>query len=305
MIHIDFQGGAHGNFLEFVCNVAANVEAEGLPFDSMGASHTKKYRSPKVFFAGHYSFDNTPMSGNCVISIKIDINDLLPLSQVSLLRAGNYGYDNDQLEIDTYHKLKIPQYKWVLDILVNGFFKGQIEKSYNLVKDPSWPPVTSMHDFKKLPEHIRNECIEVHHLELLELNEEHPDCPRHILREFFKIGFDDPVNHGFMTQQQSVSYQNHMRVFEFPFNAFYSTEKFLNQIDLIEQWSSITFTNREKIKEIHREFLARQPYKDSKIKCDQIVKQLIQNNIELPRLNLIEEAYVNSELERLGYERRY
>jgi len=43
MIYIDFQGGAHGNFLEYVCNkFLANVPTDGNPFNSLGASHDKK-----------------------------------------------------------------------------------------------------------------------------------------------------------------------------------------------------------------------------------------------------------------------
>ena len=44
-IYIDFIGGSHGNFLEFVCNVfiAKIKTANFLPFNSAGASHNKQY----------------------------------------------------------------------------------------------------------------------------------------------------------------------------------------------------------------------------------------------------------------------
>ena len=55
MIYIDFQGGAHGNYLEYVCNrFLANIETNASPFDSLGASHIKKYATPKQFSAWHY-----------------------------------------------------------------------------------------------------------------------------------------------------------------------------------------------------------------------------------------------------------
>jgi hypothetical protein len=58
MIHIDFQGGAHGNYLEFVCNKIAGVIEPGiLPFNVSGAAHKKSYQAEQVFFAGHYSYD--------------------------------------------------------------------------------------------------------------------------------------------------------------------------------------------------------------------------------------------------------
>ena len=81
MIHIDFQGGAHGNYLEFVCNkiVGATV---GSPFNSLGASHAKHYTGKKMFYADHYSFWPKPFKFDKIISIQIDTDDLLQLQQI-------------------------------------------------------------------------------------------------------------------------------------------------------------------------------------------------------------------------------
>lgn len=305
MISIDFQGGAHGNFLEFVCNVAANVDVSGLPFNSYGASHNKQYLEPKIFVSDHYSFYKIPLVGNRVIAIKIQEDDLLPLSQVSLLRAGDYGYDNNELEIDTYNKLNNQHYSWVLKVLIDSFFARQIKNSYDAVKDPSWPDVDNLDDFNSLPEYIKKECAEMHNLELLELSPTHPDCPRHILREFFQIGFQDPQQHGFMVKQQMMKYKEDIDVFEFPFSAFYNRERFLHYIEMIAKWAGLTYTKQQTVAELHSEFLLRHPYKDSKYKCDRVVQQLINNEIQPPELNLLEEAYINAVLEKKGYERRY
>lgn len=308
MIAIDFQGGAHGNFLEFACNVMAGVKTNDNPFNSAGAAHSKLYLTPQVFYADHYSFSDTLLPYDHVVAIKIDINDLLPLSQISLLRAGDYGYDNDTLEIDTYNKLNNINYRWVLDNIMHSFFADQIETSYNSVKDPSWPEVRSLTDFENLPEQIRNECIEVHKLELLELSEEHPNCPRHILREFFQVGFTQPDNHGFITQQHKMQYNENIKVYNFPFKAFYNTEEFMCQVKLIANWANLKYnTYEQKLLDLHSLFLTKQPYKDSKIKCDQIVQQLINNNNykSLNKISLIEEAYINAILQKSGHECRY
>lgn len=305
MIGIDFQGGAHGNFLEFVCNVMADVKTDGDPFNNAGASHTKRYLSPKLFYANHYSFTDAPLISNRVIAIKVGIDDLLPLSQISLLRAGDYGYDNNKLEVNTYNKLNNSDYKWMLKTILDAFFTTQVENSYNAVKDPTWPDVKTVEDFYRLPEHIRKECIEIHNLELLELTEDQPDCPRHILREFFQIGFATPNIQGFMARQELMKYPEQTDVYTFPFDAFYNTTKFLDQIELIASWADIKYTSQQRVLELHTQFLEKQIYKDSKIKCDQIVEQLIENKIEPPNINLIEEAYVNAMLERHGYECRY
>lgn len=305
MIHIDFQGGAHGNFLEFVCNIAGNVKTIGTPFNQLGASHKKTYLSPKIFYADHYSFFPLPLTYNRVISITVDNDDLLPLSQISLLRAANRGYDSNELEINTYNKLNNRQYRWVLDNILNAFFTNQVADSYNAVKDQLWPSVSTLSDFQKLPEHIRNECINVHKLKLLELNEHQPDCPRYILREFFQHGFDDPSKHGLITQQKLMVYAPEVDVYNFPFNVFYNTEKFLEHIELIFCWAGIEYVKRSEVAELHRLFLEKQPYAKSKIKCDTITQQMANDPSFLPELNLIEEAYVNSILRKNGHESRY
>ena len=148
MIHIDFQGGAHGNYLEFVCNKMAGLTV-GKPFNSLGASHDKHYVDKKMFVADHYSFWPKPFVFDKIISVQISVDDLLPLQQISLLRAGDLEYDNDYLEIDTYNKLNIWQYQWVLDEILQGFFTDQIKKSYDAIKDSSWPEVITLDDFKK------------------------------------------------------------------------------------------------------------------------------------------------------------
>jgi len=306
MIAIDFQGGAHGNFLEFVCNTMANIKTGGLPFNATGASHNKLYLTPALFYANHFSFNNIELPGNRVIAIKIDIDDLLPLSQISLLRAGDYGHDNDKLEIDTYNKLNNVDYRWVLDNILASFFVDQIKNSYDAVKDSLWPTISNLNDFENLPDHIKKECIEVHKLQLLELSEFRPDCSRHILREFFQIGFSNPENHGFIVQQHRMNYDKSIDVYNFPFGAFYNTQQFLNQIELIADWAKIKYNTQKQIADLHELFLAKQPYKDSKNKCDQIVQRVVEtNDVNMPKINLIEEAYVNAMLEKIGYERRY
>lgn len=295
MIHIDFQGGAHGNYLEFVCNKIAGV-ATGMPFNSAGASHDKVYTGEKIFYADHYSFRPKPFVFDKIISIQIDKDDLLPLQQISLLRAGDYGYNNNQLEIDTYNKLNNQNYNWVLYNIIQSFFTNQIRDSYNAVKDPSWPEVTTLKEFENLPNWIKKECIEQHKLELLEISPAHPDCPRPILREFFQIGFQQPELHGFIDMQQKIKYNESKQVYIFPFAYFYNKTNFLKEVEKIASWAEIVYTCQHNIEQLHDEFLIRQPYKHSKIKCDDIVTTIQNNKTDLPQVDLLEEAYINAKL---------
>ena len=299
MIHIDYQGGVHGNYLEFICNVAAGVEVGGLPFNKLGASHKKFYKSKQIFYSGHYSYSNLPFTFDKIISIQIDTTDLLHLQQISLLRAGDYNYDNDLLEINTFNKLNNIHYKWVLDTLIDNFFVNQVRRSYNAVKDTSWPDINNIDDFKKLPIGIQQECLTVHKLKLLELSDEFPDCPRDVLREFFQIGFANPEKSGFIVKQQQVKYNSAHHIHIFPFKCFYDLDQFLIEINKLVDWAQLNFNDYNKIELIHKEFLNRNPYKDSKNKCDNIIKQLMSDNfIKLSKLNLVEEAYINAMLNR-------
>lgn len=296
MIHIDFQGGAHGNYLEFVCNKIAGLTV-GTPFNKLGASHAKKYTGKKIFYADHYSFWPRPMVFDKIISIQVNIDSLLSIQQISLLRGGDAGYDNDLLEIDTYNKLtKARQYRHVRDEIIQNFFSTQIQDSYNAVKDPSWPDATTLEEFANLPDWIKKECIEQHKLELLELSPTQPNCPRSVLREFFQIGFQQPAHHGFIVKQQKVKYDESKQVYVFPFECFYNKNNFLEEVKQVADWAEISYTCQHDIDQLHDEFLQKQPYKHSKIKCDDIIKQIQNNNTNLPQVDLIEEAYINAKL---------
>ena len=178
-------------------------------------------------------------------------------------------------------------------------FTDQIQDSYNRVKDSTWPDVTCMQDFINLPAWIKQECLEQHNLKLLQLDAEHPDCPRHILREFFKIAFRDPEQYGFMTIQQKMVYDHTNDVIVFPFSNFYDTSAFMTGIEHIASWSGYTVQNSTALIELHKEFLSRQPYKDSKKFCDAIVKRIIdQEEFDFPRLDLLQESYISGRLEK-------
>lgn len=306
MIAIDFQGGAHGNFLEFICNLMAGTTSlRDHPFDELGAAHIKQYVSSQLFVCNHYSFNNIPLPTNKIISIQIALDDLLPLSQISLLRAGNYNYDNNQLEINTYHKLNNSDYGWVLSNIINSFFEDQIKRSYDAIKDESWPCVKTIEDFEALPDYIKHECVHLHQLTLLELSPSRPDCPRSVLREFFQIGFENPEQQGFMQQQTKMVYDSSADVFVFPFNAFYTQHKFLQKLKEIAQWAQLSYNQYDNITELHQKFITRQPYWNSKSNCDQLVQLMLINHTLQPEINLMEEAYVNAMLKKHGHERRY
>jgi hypothetical protein len=306
MIYIDFQGGAHGNYLEFVCNkFLAKIKTKGLPFYAAGGSHSKNYLEPVVFDTGHYSFTHPGRSrktyiinNSKVISIQLTYDDLLPLQSISLLRAGSHNINPDQLEINTYNKWNIDAYQWVLDNLINGFFKYQLKNSYDAVKDESWPDISTVAEFKKLPDWIQEECIDIHNLTLYELDVNSPDCPRNVLREFFKLSFKYPEQAGFILQQQKMIYDPSNDVSIFPYSCFYNTNRFITELKKLAAWLGYNFESTVEFIDLHNEFLSRQPYKHSKIDCDAILERIKnKEQFNFPKLNLLQESYLTAHLE--------
>jgi hypothetical protein len=300
MFYIDFAGGSHGNYLEFCCNkILAKIPTVGLPFSDNGSAHDRNYQQDRVFRAGHY-FHSGPdlLKNSSVIAIRFIDDDLLPLSMVSLLRSGDYNLDNNKLEINTYIKLNNPMYYSVLSNIVDAYFSSYIKKSYNKVRDPSWPDVDTLDDFKKLPVYIQDECIHVHQIELLEFSLEQPNCPRHILRDFFKKGFKYPSQHGLTIKQNEMTYDHSNRVYTFPYGCFYDTEQFAEQLEDLRIWCGLDTFDKTELVKLHTEFLKRQIYKDSKTQCDAVINDIIANKtFELPTLDLFQESYINAKLE--------
>lgn len=299
-IYIDFQGGAHGNYLEFVCNrFLANIPTGSpTPFNNLGASHNKQYLKEPKFLANHFTHHGIVLNHAIVISIHIETNDLLPLQCVSLLRAGDLSIQPDELEIDTYHKLNNEHYRTVLDNLISSFFASDyFIYAYEAIADPSWPRVASLEDYCNLPQHIRTECENQHGFQWLELNAYQPHCPRHILREFFEIGFRLPEQAGFIIAQNKCIH-NQCTIYQFPFSAFYDSDMFIKELVKIATLTAARVDiPHQDVLSLHHEFLIRQPYKDAKKRCDDLVnRKRNEPDFVLPDLDVIQEAYVMSQL---------
>lgn len=302
MIAIDFQGGQHGNFLEFVCNkFLAGVACGDSPFNNHGASHNKAYAAPRVFISGHYFMRYPPMppTAERVISIQIEVDDLLPLSCISLLRAGDLGIDANFLEIDTYHKFNNIYYQSTLDNLIESFFQGHLQRSYQAVKDETWPEIDDVQSFYQLPQWIQDECAVVHGVRPMILDATHPHCPRSLLREFFKIGFAQPEQSGFMTAQRAMLYDDSLEVLRFPFGALYDTPRFMDEIVQVAKWASMTLSDRDRLIDLHEEFLSRQPYANIKTITDEIYHTVMSGqSVDLQGLNLLQESYLEARFEQ-------
>jgi len=258
-ISIDFVAGTHGNFLAFACNkFLAKLDINFSPFNELGASHIKpsSYFNNRVFLADHYVLRRNILTKK-VIKISFEPDDLLALSSVCLLRAGNMNIDSDLLQHNTFNKLNNKFYKNLLDEITS-----------------SYPEIT--------------------------LSEKVPDCPRYILREFFKFGFSNCKSHGLMLELERLVYSSEHEVFDFSFKNFYNKQSFINIMIQLADWCGTTIDNMHELEVLHQEFLNRQIYKDDKAQADSIISA-VNNKQEMPifKLKLLQESYINGTLESM------
>lgn len=134
------------------------------------------------------------------------------------------------------------------------------------------------------------------------IDESRPDCPRHILRNYFERNMVMAI----LNTQQYMVYEEHKDVYKFPYGIMYNENQFVEELKKVADWADLQYNDYDSIRKLHSQFLKRQPYKDSKQKCDQVINNIL-NKIDTgpDALNLFEESYVNAELVRLGHERRY
>ena len=132
----------------------------------------------------------------------------------------------------------------------------------------------------------------------LNLSRQNPNCPRNILREFYKLWFRNP-SWGFMTvQQEQMVYPSTSDVLYFPFISFYDHDKFVEQLSKIAAWSDYTFDNTTQFETLYKEFIKRQPYKHSKTDCDALLTRIFAGEeFDIPKLTLFQESYMNAKLE--------
>lgn len=299
-IDIDFLAGSHGNFLEFVLNkiLLGETLAQPTPFNALGASHikSKNYLDQRVFFSDHYherKFYNS--TADYIVSIQITEDDLLPLSLVSLLRAGDYNISPKQLEIDTYGKFNNFSYRHLITKINEGF--GSVA-AYNDIKADSWPCINNVEEFGLLPSWIQRECLDEFGIKLFYLSEKTPNCPKHILREFFKIGFLNPHQQGFWELQNRMNYPPDVQLYVFPYSAFYSEIEFKKHVYAIFEEFKLTPSGYD-VSGLYSEFISKQIYANSKKECDDLVEMVFNSvDIPLPNLTVLHEAYIDAMLER-------
>ena len=172
-----------------------------------------------------------------------------------------------------------------------GFLRsGPYQFDTNLLENNTYHKLNNKH-FRPLLDLIIDEYF---------IDESRPDCPRYILRNYFEH------NMGMRILNTHLVYEEYKDVYKFPYSIMYNQNQFVEELKKVADWADLQYNDYDSIRKLHSQFLEKQPYKDSKQKCDQVINNIL-NKIDVgpDALNLFEESYVNAELVRLGHERRY
>ena len=265
-ICIDFYPGSHGNFLEVVCNKIAGVD----------------------------TVNNDPFSPDGAAHNKHYVE-----TEQQVFFAGHYWIlkKNTVLLKSTLPTTKILSISYTADDVLPlsqiGFLRsGPCNFDPNMLEHNTYQKLNNEY-FRPLLDEIIAEYV---------IDESHPDCPRYILRNYFERHMAMRI----LRAQRFFVYEEYQDVYKFPYGIMYNQNQFVEELTKVAAWANLQYNDYDSIRKLHSEFLQRQPYKDSKQKCDRVINNIL-NKVDAgpDAMNLFEESHVNAELVRLGHERRY
>lgn len=317
MIAIDYVPGSHGHFLSWVCNrCLTDLPLAVLgsdPFSDSGTSHdvVEHYWQSRVFCEehyyanlGHWSLPVEQGPGLAewqgpVIQIWFEHQDLLTLTATCFLRAGDAGIDINELEHDTYGKLDSDAYRSVLRELQRISLES-LQTGIARVRDTDWPRVKTWQDWDNLPQHLRNECRSIHGLRPWRLDNQHRDCPRWVLREYFRNSFRNKARNGFIGLRDSMRYHHHARVWRWHFRDFFQSHLFIQALENLAEWLDTPVRDLEVARDVHARFLSQHRYRDSLSQCEAVIESWQQGrDHDLTSFDLLQQAWIECQIEQI------
>lgn len=258
MISIDFVAGTHGNFLEFVCN-------------KFIAKQELEFLPFNYLGASHVKSDQYKSNR---IFLADHYSELKIIPSKKLIRI---SYKHDDL----------------LSLMSGCFYRaGDANLEEDLLEVNTFNKLKNIKFFSYLIESINSAYPEN------KISADNPDCPRFVLREFFKFGFKDPLINGFSEKLKKLTYPNDYNVVDFYYDEFYNKKLFIKKLALVAQWYGTTLRTDE-LDLVWQEFYNRQFQKNLKYQCDVIIDQVLAlDNQPIPKLSMLQESYINGNLEK-------
>jgi hypothetical protein len=272
VIYIDFVPGTHGKYLEHVCNkylTESHSLADFDIFDSQGRAHrsSQEFIDNKTFDAQHLCELAPDVDvGNQVIRITFESDDMFYLTDRYLSKAGAHPVDVAELATDTYHKLNNAQHRPILDNLIAGWCQPQW---YTQVKQ------------------AQQQQLEI--CNLIRLDEHYPDCPEWVLREFYKINFDNQSNG---LTQRLRTFDPEVAVFYFPLRSILHSDGFVNKVIELAAWLDLDIHGIENLVKDHNHFLRLQPIQRDQYTTAIITDLVSQINRPIAHFDWLQQAWI-------------
>lgn len=258
-IPIDFIAGSHGHYLESVCNYGFGFVTAEYNFTKQGTSHVK---------SAIYQQNKVFNAGHW--------SELIPESLLPYKKIIAIKFTQDDL---------------LLLASVSLLRAGDL----NIDNDQ-----LESNTVEKLNSKEYRDTLELIYQSYPTLNKLDPDIPRTVLREFFKFGFKNPNINGYWQKQNLMKYQNYQNVFEFKFKSFYHIDNFISELQNLAKFLKREFVINDAFYKRHQDFMNFIPFIKHKEQCDRIIDSIVnKQHIDLPKLTLLQESYINGNLENI------
>jgi|TARA_R110000822_G_C15209892_1_gene483246 hypothetical protein len=259
MISIDFVPGSHGHFLEFVCNkYISGHDVSFTPFNNLGASHNK--------------FSNEEYNKN------------------KLFVANHYSQYNETLS-DRVIRITFDHDDLLL--LTAGTFlrAGNANIHLNNLQENTYHTLANSEFFSYLIDSLNTAYPD------LNLSAENPNCPRYIIREFFKFGFMRPEENGLVLALRKLTYPLATNYIDFPYKNFYNKQLFYEGVKQISSWLGKP-CGLQSDDTIWLDFFNQQVFRYYKQTCNAVINHVSKKqSMSIPCLGLLQESYIDGILE--------
>jgi hypothetical protein len=128
--------------------------------------------------------------------------------------------------------------------------------------------------------------------------------PKFILRDAYKTGFLDWSSQGsVVSSKEDIGWINNNlkdnnNLYLFEVNKFFSLESISKELKIIDERFGLNL-NLEELEYVHTEFMKRNKILNTQQRTDQVLDAVSNNkNIEIPELDILQQAYVYARLEK-------
>ena len=133
----------------------------------------------------------------------------------------------------------------------------------------------------------------------INLKETNYILPRFILRDLYKMTFLDPNKNGFIAINKNLLIHSPKNCFNFPVNAFWDTNKFLDTLKNANQKFNLKLKMDNSIVDLHKTFLEKLNFLTTKNRVFEIINAIKQNKeLDISNIDTVEQAFISAWIEK-------